>query len=254
MKLPLSVLFLGALVSSVSAVGPRSLGLSGALRGVISLNESLSSNPASFAFTDKYSIEAYVDVKPGVRSWNASVVDSKTSFYGAALGYSRKDFDVESPQNVIQGALAKRWGVFSLGIGSDYTFNDTFNHVNLKAGGLLEVHSNIHVGLVGEDLLSDSKILGVGVQLNIYDILLLSSDVSKNFSEKNFSLQTGAEIHHEKTGLSFRGGGHFNTTPSFQSYSLGAGWALYKLGFFYGFEQSLKKRELQHSLSMRVFF
>ena len=254
MKLSYFILFLGIFSSSLGFAGPRSLGLSGALRGGITLNESLNSNPASFAFTDKYSIEAYVDVKPGMRSWNASVVDTKTSFYGAALGYSRKDFDVEMPQNVIQGALAKRWGAFSLGVGSDYTFNDVLNHVNLKAGGLVQVHPRLHVGLVGEDLLSNSKILGAGVQLNIYDILLLSSDVSKNLSKKSFDVQTGAEIHHEKTGLSFRGGGHLNTSSSFQSYSLGAGWALYKLGFFYGFEKSLKKSESRHALSMRVFF
>ena len=239
--------------------GPRALGLNHALRGAVSLNEGLYINPASFGFTEKYSVETEVSFQNNQRVYNTSVVDTRTSSWGAAFGYSNVQpiSDNTANDHQFHVAAAKRLGILSLGVGGRGFLNNERKEFNGCAGMLIEAHPAFHIGLVGDNLLSkETREVGAGIQFNIKDILLLSTDGVKRLEKSGFDILAGAEILHARSGLSLRGGGQYNTLNSMQSFSLGAGLSLHKVGLHYGFKRELNTdiKDQIHSIALRVFF
>ncbi|HLD74524.1 MAG TPA: hypothetical protein VJB34_06470 [Bdellovibrionota bacterium] len=239
--------------------GPRALGLNHALRGAVCLNEGLYINPASFGFTEKYSVETQISFQNNQRVYNTSIVDTRTSSWGAALGYSRVQpisEDVVSDHQ-FHIAAAKRLGLVSLGIGGRCFLNNERTEFNGSAGVLVEPHPAMHIGLVGDNLLSkETREVGVGAQFNVKDILLLSLDGVKKENKPGYDILAGAEIIHARSGLSLRGGGQYNTERTFQSFSVGGGLSLHKMGLHYGFKQDLNTelKDQIHSVALRIFF
>src|SRR3989338_11439106 len=85
------------LIFAVEFRGTRSVALSEALRGAVSLNEGIYHNPASFAFSQRYSIEGQSSVLPSHKTeshptwiFGGSVMDSHSPLVAAGLGYARK--------------------------------------------------------------------------------------------------------------------------------------------------------------------
>src|SRR3989344_6834186 len=122
--------------------GPRALGLNHALRGAVSLNEGLYINPASFGFTEKYSVETEVSFQNNQRVYNTSVVDTRTSSWGAAFGYSNVQpiSDNTANDHQFHVAAAKRLGILSLGVGGRGFLNNERKEFNGCAGMLIEAH------------------------------------------------------------------------------------------------------------------
>ncbi|MBI2026511.1 MAG: hypothetical protein HYS98_01660 [Deltaproteobacteria bacterium] len=233
----------------------RSMGMSDALRGSVALNEGLYLNPASFAFTNKYSLEAQVSLHQGAQLYNASVVDTKTSSLGAGVAYTRMEQSVGISHNYIHGALASKFDRLGVGLGTVYEFSDQVQKWDFNVGGLVEVYSRLHLGMNGVHLLSkSSRELGAGIQVNFYDLLFLSADASKVLVGKSYDIRGGAEIVHLSSGVSFRAGSHFNTEDRFKSFSLGTGWSMHKVALMYGYQRELDVRESLHTLSLRIFF
>lgn len=253
------VLVAGSKIAISSEGGPRAIGLNYALRGAVSLNEGLYINPASFGFTEKYSVETQVSFQNNQRIYNTSVVDTRTSSWGAAFGYSRVQptaSDVVSDHQ-FHIAAAKRLGLISLGVGGKAFLNDERKEFDGNAGVLIEPHPALHIGLVGDNLFSkETREVGVGAQFNVKDILLLSTDAVKKLTKPGFDILAGAEIIHARSGLSLRGGGQYNTAGAFESFSLGGGLSLHKVGLHYGFKQDLNTeiKDQIHSVALRVFF
>lgn len=237
----------------------RSVGLSGALKGGIALNESLYSNPASFAFTEKYSIETQISFQNQSRYFNASIIDSKTASFDAGIGYTYRESLIKNTSNdsAINAILAKKFGVFSAGLGGKYVFNNAKNFLDVYSGLLFEAHPSLHLGVVADDMMTPSKRkLGLGSQLNIKDLLLISVDGSKVLSQPGIIVQSGMEVIHASTGISARGGVQYHIQKSLQSYSFGGGWSQYKIGIHYGFSHEVQgaSPETIHIMSLRVFF
>ena len=238
----------------------RSVGLSGALRGGTALNESLYSNPASFAFTEKYSIETQISFQNQSRYFNASVIDSKTASFDAGIGYTYRESLIKNTPNdsMINAILAKRFGLFSAGLGGKYGFsNNSKNFLDAYSGLLFEAHPSFHLGIMANNILTPSKReLGVGSQLNIKDLLLISVDGVKALSQPGIVLQSGMEVLHASTGISVRGGVQYHIQKSLQSFSFGGGWSQYKIGIHYGFSHEVQGAtpETIHIMSLRVFF
>ncbi len=154
-------------------------------------------------------------------------------------------------------AAAKRFGILSLGVGGRGFLNNERKEFDGCAGMLLEAHPAFHIGLVGDNLFSkETREVGVGTQFNIKDILLLSTDGVKKLEKSGFDILAGAEIIHARSGFSLRGGGQYNTSAAFQSFSLGAGLSLHKVGLHYGFKKELNTviQDQIHSVALRVFF
>ena len=101
---------------------------------------------------------------------------------------------------------------------------------------------------------SHEREVGLGTHMDIYDLLLISFDGVKILEKKGFDGRLGAEVLHANTGLSFRGGVHYNTSLHFESFSLGAGWSIHKIGLMYAYQSERIIHTSLHSLTLRVFF
>lgn len=114
------LLFVATCVSSSSwalpeFVGSQSLAQGQSLTGASQLNDSLFANPASSAFTQVYTVDGAYEFP---RNFAVSVLDTRTSAVGGALGYFRTDpLDTgEFIQGVKLGAVSR--GHSNLAIGA----------------------------------------------------------------------------------------------------------------------------------------
>jgi len=260
--------------------GTRSVALSNALRGAISLNEGIYHNPASIAFARRYSIEAATSVMPShdeVKTiWitGVSVVDSHSQPVQGGFGYYNKSQSVEHggqlrdlDENVFHLAVATSVVErVSLGLTGKYIHQDKptgdRQFFNVDLGTFWAVSSGLHLGVVGHNILKQDdefpRELGAGVRFSAWEFLFVNVDILKlldgPFTE-NVSLHTGFEVVHRLRNLVFQGGLSLSDQEERNQFSFGAGWSQHKVGLFYAFQNSMDGLARRtHSLSFRVFF
>lgn len=252
--------------------GTRGTALSGAMRGTVGLNEAIYYNPATLAFSQKYSIEAHSSFLPSQAHnpdwvYGGSVVDATSELFAAGLGYYRKtQFGKENSdsESAFHLALSKAIHPFiSAGLTTKYLWSESDGIINVDGGLFGLLTPKIHMGIVGHNLLGNhflgrlERQLGLGTRIQAWDFLYTSLDILKKLDgpfAANYSLRSAIEMIHEN-GTVVQGGLSLSDISSQNIYSLGCGWAKHKFGIFYAFKNSMDSlRQNAHVLSMRVFF
>lgn len=161
-------------------VGTRARSLGGAYRAIASGNDAIYFNPAGLPQLPRYSPEVHylTDFSEGQQEINVSVVDSKSPWLSAGIGYAFAGWDLQNEQisrrHTATLALATPLvpGVFSLGTGLKYVNlldalgQNPLNILSADLGFLLTVPGGLQLAAVGYNLvpvLSDSMPLSVGL-------------------------------------------------------------------------------------------
>src|SRR3989338_2922347 len=241
------ILFWGAPAWVQEFEGTRGIALSGALRGTVGLNEAMYYNPAAFAFTQKYSLEAqsfYVPSQRSSSSWvyNASVLDTHNDFLAAGFGYTRKIRGQPSKEviNTFYLAASRVLGQFiAVGLTGKYFL---VNHplsdqqvLNFDLGTFGVLTPNVQVGVIAYNLLGDKsspsgafltqRHLGLGSRIHLWKFLYGSLDFLKRARApwgENFSFHGALEVVHAH-GTVVQGGLSISDQKIKNIYSLGVG-------------------------------
>lgn len=200
------------------------------LTGASLLNDSLFSNPASSALTNVYSIDGTF-LSPKI--FSVSVLDTKTSSVGGALGYSRfvrpgMESAVQSARLGISGRLGQNIGIGAVGKmvwgpglnGADTRYNDVDLGM-LAQFDFLQVGLSIHNTFGGNVLMGEQREYAVGTRLGWEQTVFLSASVTGDmgtFRPTQFGF--GAE-YVSPYYFSLKGG--FRTRPSDNQSFWGAG-------------------------------
>jgi hypothetical protein len=265
-----------AILSAAEFQGTKGVALSGALRGSPTLNEGIYHNAASFAYSQRYSIEAYSSVLPAhdeetEATWiyGGSVVDAHSPLFSAGLSYYRKfkkqDGDSKS-ENAFHGAISKVFSeTVSLGgtgkVISRSAAGVSDNFFDFDLGTFLVLTPTLQLGVVVHNLLAaDPNFIrqgAIGGRLKIWQFAYLNTDIVKDTVgglSENIALKTALELVH-RNGVSVQLGLSMSDKDVENLYSLGAGWAEHKLGLHYAFQNSMDGLgRKNHSLSLRIFF
>jgi len=235
------------------------------LTGSSQLNDSLYSNPAASSFTQVYSVDGTFQMP---KSFAVSILDTKTSTIGGALGYFRHYLPGEtaSPFQGAKLALAGKveesvavgvagkliWGLDAQGNDArmhDADFGVLTNFGFIQAGFTIR---NIAGGKV--DLKQDRE-WGVGGRVGYQDTLFLSlATTSTAENMKPYQYSIGAE-YISPYFIALKGG--FRTQPDLHKSYWGAGASFVspKISFHYAVEfpqQSVEKTE--HVVGTTILF
>lgn len=158
------------------------------LTGSVQFNDSLYSNPAASAFVQVYSIEG--SLAQGALA--ASVVDTKTSYVGGALGYLRLQ---ETPsrdklESLRLGFCRKITDVFAVGVLGKTIWNAS-QRLNDIDAGLLAKFSVLEVGVVArntlggkiEFMVDQQREYSAGGRLNFKDTLYFSASTTSTHQQ-----------------------------------------------------------------------
>jgi hypothetical protein len=162
------------------------------LTGASLLNDSLFSNPASSAFTQVYSVDASF---LSSRNFAVSVLDTKTSAIGGALGYARTirpgfEAPLQSARLGLSGRVSENIGIGLLGKtvwGPDLDGN-TGRFLDVDLGALANFNV-LQLGITLTNLFGGSVPMGAeraysfGARLNWEETLFLSASVLGRFSD-----------------------------------------------------------------------
>ena len=261
--------FLSGLVYAEEFKGTRGVALSGALHGSLALNEGIYHNPASIAFSQRYSVEGISSYLPSEKGaawiYGGSIVDSHSPLFAAGVSYYHKRQE-KFQEHVGHLAISKPISqVLALGVTGKYVYKDLVTDSNyfwdFDAGIYYVFSEGLQLGLTGHNLLAQNKEfereVGLGSRIKTWDFLYLDIDLVKKVDAKlteNGSLRTGFEIAHDN-GVIFQGGLSLSDQLSKNLYSGGLGWAKHKVGLFYAYQNSMDGLSRQtHVLSLRVFF
>ncbi len=162
------------------------------LTGASLLNDSLFSNPASSAFTQVYSVDGTF---LSTRNFAVSVLDTKTSAIGGALGYARTirpgfEAPLQSARLGLSGRLSENFGVGVLGKTVWGPGLDGTNGRLLDADiGALANFNVLQLGLTVTNLFGGNvgmgaeRVYSFGARLNWEETLYLSASVLGRFSD-----------------------------------------------------------------------
>lgn len=256
----------------------RILSLSQSGRGGPLLNESITVNSSMLGFQPIASFSGtynWIATQPNTTAnklFNVSVIDGKNPYVNAGLSFTRR-----SDIDLIHVALAKRvWDWVSLGVlAKRYsTRSNTLAAAGLSSDGIDGGVSasfimpkdvlpwGLQLGITGDNLrhlAGDEKFIGprqagLGLKVNINDILMLYGDWVENFSHTNgtYPLYSGGSEIALGSNFFARGGlmGFREKT-----WSAGLGWVGPRLGVSYGYQNKkvAENRSFQHSFTMDIF-
>jgi len=264
------------LLSSVSLAqeykGARNIALSGALHGAPSLNEAIYHNPASFAFSQRYSIEAQSlilpssgDGKGATWIYGGSIVDTHSPYFAGGIGYYNRQQQENSEQAFQVSASKIINDYLSLGLTGKYVLRDGPNIdealYNLDLGAFFVITKKLQMGLAARNLFkNDSEFvreMGLGLHFRPMSIIYTNLDILKNIDgawSENVSLHMAMEVV-KKSGWAVQAGLILSDQQLKRGYSLGAGWSQHKFGISYAFKNSLDGLSRRaHAFSLRVFF
>lgn len=173
------------------------------LVGANLLNDSLFSNPASSAFINVYSVDATFT---GPRNFSASVLDTRTSQIGGAIGYSRQPTNYQDDiAQTFNAALTMRvLPYLGFGVGGrvlwapDMAGNDA-RHTDLNVGAMLSMDP-VQIGvstqsvLGGDTNVADYRQTTLGGRIHYDQTLFLSAAATtghNNFVPEQYGI--GAE-------------------------------------------------------------
>lgn len=251
--------------------GTRGVALSGALHGSLALNEGIYHNPASIAFSERYSIEGISSFLPSQQKkepawiYGGSIVDSHSPLFAAGISYYHKSQGLFK-DHVYHLAISKPVSEnLSLGVTGKYVHQDFLTRsesfFDIDGGVYYIFTPAIQFGVTGHNLLAKNdefeREVGVGSRIKVWDFLYMDFDFVKNIDApwtKNGALLAGLEVAHNN-GVIFQSGVSLSDQSSKNLYSAGLGWAKHKFGVFYAYQNSMDALARQtHVLSLRVFF
>ncbi len=245
MELILLFFICSPLVASPEVVPIQEKAQGQSLTGANLLNDSLYSNPAGSSFTQVYSVEALYFAP---RNFAASILDTKTSGFGGALGYYRnRDYSISDPLQVAKLALSTRvqnW--LGLGIAGKVMWgpNDQGEHVNFKDidFGLLANLNFLQLGftvrnlLGGEPSFNQDQEWALGARANYEQLLFLSASAfSKWGLMKPYQFGIGAE-YVSLYYFSLKGGFRIQPDSDRSFWSTGISILAPKIGLHYAVE------------------
>ena len=163
-------------------VGTRARSLGGAYRAIATGNDAIYFNPAGLPQLPRYSPEAHylTDFSLGQQDINISLVDSKSPFVSAGLGYAFSGWDLNNEQisrsHTATLALAMPLvpGIVNVGTGLKYVnlldaiIRNPYNILSADLGMLLTIPGGLNLAAVGYNLvpvLSDRMPVSVGLGL-----------------------------------------------------------------------------------------
>ena len=234
------------------------------LTGANLLNDSLYSNPASSTFTQVYAVDANMQ---STRNFAASILDTKTSSIGGALGYFRRE-SVPGSDKLIQGVrlgLASRvedwigvgftgkmlWGYDPLGREAKLTDMDL---------GILANWNVLQTGVVlrnafgGNREMDNLREVGVGVRVNYQNALFLSSSAFSRQGLKPHQIGFGAE-YVSPYYFAVKGGYYFRPNTPVSSWTGGLSFVSPRMSLHYAAElPNDAGRSVEHQFGMTMLF
>jgi hypothetical protein len=232
-----------------------------ALSGAVLFNDSVYSNPASFAFTQVYSVEGSM-LMPG--GFAASIVDTKTSVAGGALGYFRKpgaepDLVVQGLRVGLAGRVSSTLAVGAIGK-TIWRGGERFYDAD---SGVLANFSFLQVGAVARNvgggnlaLEHQEREFGVGARLNYKDSLYFSSSAQSRGQTmlSPYEYGFGAEFV-SPYYFSIKGGYRFETELKQGHWSAGASFLSPRLLFHYAVEFASSVLDTnEHQIALSLLF
>lgn len=245
-----------------------------ALAGSMQLNDSLYSNPAASSLVSVYSVDGSYSLP---KSFAVSVLDTKTSAIGGAIGYFRKTAEQDyfvpgvsvDNQKFIQGAKVALMGRLSnsLGIGvsgKSIWGPDSQGKDNrlldgdvgaIYNGGFFQFGASLRNVLGGKQVMNFYREYSLGARLAYEQILSLSvASQSKLNSASPYQIGVGAE-YVSPYYFSIRGGYRNLLQDQKTFWSMGASFVSPKLSFHYAVEMpNQPNASPEHMLGTTMLF
>jgi len=232
------------------------------LGGANLLNDSLFSNPAASSFTQVYAIDAMYSLP---KSFAASVLDTKTSSVGGAIGYFRRG--ERNSDEVLQGfkiGMSSRLSsMIGAGLAGKWVWGTSAMGENSKSldfdAGLLGNFDMLQLGVTLRNLAGGNVILkqerewALGGRINYQQILFFSvTTMSKWANFKPYQYGFGAE-YISPYHLSLKGGYRIQPDNKLSYWSAGATFISPKLSAHYAVEIPNQAGEaLEHILGVTL--
>lgn len=223
------------------------------------LNDSLYSNPAGSAFTSAYSVEAIYGLP---RSFAVSILDTKTSDIGGALGYFRNP--LADGSGTVQGAklaLTKRLGNYvGVGLAGKMFWGTGTKLTDLDVGVLadfqvVQAGFSIRNILGGRQELSEVRQWSLGGRINYENTVFFSATSQSNWSRfAPVQYGLGAE-YVSPYFFSLKGGFRIRPSESLSYWSAGASFVSPKLALHYVVEiPNQATAEVEHVFGATLLF
>ncbi len=234
------------------------------LAGANLLNDSLYSNPASSSFTQAYSVDASFQ---SVKSFAASILDTKTSAIGGIAGYYRMPFNMgdQKVEGVKVGALGRMSENFGVGIlgkmiwGTDLA-GAPARYTDVDLGAILHFDS-IQFGLSTRNLLGGSAAMGdrreysIGTQANWEQTVFLNAAMTGD-GQNLRPLQYGFGAEYVSPyHFALKGGYRIRTASNESFWSAGASILSPKVSVHYSVEfPNQTGGSMEHMVGTTVLF
>lgn len=242
----------------------RALGQS--LTGATLLNDSLFSNPASSVFIQSYSIDGTYNLP---KSFSVSVLDTRTSNIGGALGYFQETFNSSSmPKqgakvSVMNQVVSQVFGLAAAGKiiwGPDQNQNQT-NYKDLDIGFLikasfLQIGGTLRNVFGGLSVLNENREIQLGIRFNYDDILFISLTSQSLYSTPT-PYQYGAGFEFiTPYYFSLKGGARYLSSQNTYLWSVGTSILAPKIAIHYAanFGSSTDPSTIEHTIGTTFLF
>ena len=245
------------------------------LAGSTQLNDSLYSNPAASSFINVYSVEGSLSMPKG---FSASVLDTKTSVLGGAIGYFRKEvgnnyynsgIKPETGQKYLQGAKMALMGKISNSIGVGVSGksvwgpnvagkSDRLNDADVGMifnGGFFQLGTAIRNVLGGKELMNLPREYTFGGRISYDQILSLSVATQSKFNSVS-PYQYGVGFEYVSPFyFAIRGGYRTLVQERENFWSLGASFVSPRLSLHYAVEMPNQPNSpVEHTLGTTLLF
>lgn len=246
-----------------------------ALAGSAQLNDSLYSNPAASSFLNVYSVDGSVSLP---KSFAVSVLDTKTSNLGGAVGYFRRQvgsdyFSTGTPSSnnssYIQGAKISLMGRLSdkIGVGfsgksiwgpnvegqSDKLYDGDLGMI--FNGGFIQAGASVRNVFGGKAMMGFAREFSVGARATYDQILSLSVASQSNFNEvRPYQYGVGVE-YISPYYFALRGGYRILVEDRQSFWSFGTSFVSPRLSLHYAMEMPNQPNSaMEHTLGTTLLF
>lgn len=246
-----------------------------ALTGAVQLNESLYSNPAASSLVNVYSIDGSLSLP---KSFAVSVLDTKTSGLGGAIGYFKREADKDyfapgvtsNPgANTIQGAKLALMSRLSNNLGVGISGKSIWGpNIQGKADriqdldlgviynqGFFQLGASFRNILGGKELMQFYREYALGGRISYNQILSLSVATQSKLN-KSTPYQVGVGVEYVSPYYFALRGGYRNLLQERKNFwSLGGSFVSPKLSLHYAMEiPNQPNASLEHTLGTTLLF
>lgn len=226
------------------------------------LNDSIFSNPASSSFIQTYSVEA---IYAFPKDLSASVLDTKTSEFGAGLGYFRKKIEgQETPMQGIRLALSSRIsGALGIGLAGKALWGPSRTGADTKLQdadfGLLARFDFAQIGFTLRNIAGGNEALrmyrewDLATRLGYQETVFFSAQMTSKWDNPSpYQIGFGAE-YVSPFYFALKGGYRFSPETSLQTWSAGLSFLAPHLSLHYAAEfPNELNTEISHTLSAMI--